>query len=106
MKNPTVSSFSYGEGKADGYIDVKWGSVHGAKSYDLQMYDGKGYQTIYSGTSTSWSTKGKKIFPKAPYSTSSTYKTDSTGVELPVDPSAFYSAKSGTTTTKKITDFV
>lgn len=101
MKNPTVSSFSYGEGKADGYIDVKWGSVHGAKSYDLQMYDGKGYQTIYSGTSTSWSTKGKKIFPKAPYSTSSTYKTDSTGVELPVDPSAFYSAKSGTTTTKK-----
>ncbi|MDM5221124.1 DNRLRE domain-containing protein [Peribacillus sp. NJ11] len=101
MKNPTVSSFSYGEGKADGYIDVKWGSVHGAKSYDLQMYDGKGYQTIYSGTSTSWSSKGKKIFPKAPYSTSSTYKTDSTGVELPVDPSAFYSAKSGTTTTKK-----
>ncbi|MDM5210821.1 DNRLRE domain-containing protein [Peribacillus sp. NJ4] len=101
MKNPTVSSFSYGEGKADGYIDVKWGSVHGAKSYDLQMYDGKGYQTIYSGTSTSWSTKGKKIFPKAPYSTSSTYKTDSTGVELPVDPSAFYSVKSGTTTTKK-----
>ncbi|MCP1155010.1 DNRLRE domain-containing protein [Peribacillus frigoritolerans] len=101
MKNPTVSSYSYGEGKADGYIDVKWGSVHGAKSYDLQMYDGKSYQTIYSGTSTSWSSKGKKIFPKAPYSTSTTYKTDSTGVELPVDPSAFYSAKSGTTTTKK-----
>ncbi|MCK1985796.1 MULTISPECIES: DNRLRE domain-containing protein [Peribacillus] len=101
MKNPTVSSYSYGEGKADGYIDVKWSSVHGAKSYDLQMYDGKSYQTIYSGTSTSWSSKGKKIFPKAPYSTSTTYKTDSTGVELPVDPSAFYSAKSGTTTTKK-----
>jgi RHS repeat-associated protein len=101
MKNPTVSSYSYGEGKADGYIDVKWGSVHGAKSYDLQMYDGKSYQTIYSGTSTSWSSKGKKIFPKAPYSTSTTYKTDSTGVELPVDPSAFYSTKSGTTTTKK-----
>ncbi|MGG4155065.1 RHS repeat domain-containing protein [Peribacillus muralis] len=101
MKDPTVSSYSYGEGKADGYIDVKWGSVHGAQAYDLQMYDGKGYQTIYSGTGTSWSSKGKKIFPKAPYSTSSTYWTDGTGIELPVNPSEFYSKKSGTSTTKK-----
>ncbi|MGG4266077.1 DNRLRE domain-containing protein [Peribacillus simplex] len=101
MKNPTVSSYSYGEGKADGYIDVKWESVHGAKSYDLQMYDGKGYQTIYSGTGTNWSSKGKKIFPKSPYTTSSTYRTDGTGIELPVNPSEFYSKKSGAATTKK-----
>ncbi|KRF58741.1 hypothetical protein ASG97_22790 [Bacillus sp. Soil745] len=101
MSNPTVNSYSYGEGKTDGYIDVKWGSVYGANSYDLQMYDGKGYQTVYSGSGTNWSSKGKKIFPKSPYSTSSAYRTDSTGVELPVDPSAFYIAKSGTTTTKK-----
>lgn len=101
MTNPTVNSYSYGEGKADGYIDVKWNAVYGAQSYDLQLFDGKGYQTIYSGTTTSWSTKGKKIFPKSPYTTSSSYKTDGTGVELPVDPSDFYSAKSGTATTKK-----
>ncbi|MEJ9232985.1 DNRLRE domain-containing protein [Peribacillus butanolivorans] len=101
MSNPSVNSYSYGEGKSDGYIDVKWNAVYGAQSYDLQIFDGKGYQTIYSGTSTSWSTKGKKIFPKSPYTTSSSYKTDGTGVELPVDPSAFYSAKSGTSTTKK-----
>ena len=105
MKDPTVSSYSHGAGKADGYIDVKWGSVHGAQSYDLQMYDGKGYQTIYSGTGTSWSSKGKKIFPKAPYSTSSTYRTDGTGIELPVNPSEFYSKKSGTATTKKYYGF-
>lgn len=101
MTNPTVNSYSYGEGKADGYIDVKWNAVYGAQSYDLQLFDGKGYQTIYSGTTTSWSTKGKKIFPKSPYTTSSSYKTDGTGVELLVDPSDFYSAKSGTATTKK-----
>ncbi|MEI2358745.1 DNRLRE domain-containing protein [Mesobacillus zeae] len=101
MSNPSVNSYSYGEGKADGYIDVKWNAVYGAQSYDLQIFDGKGYQTIYSGSSTSWSTKGKKIFPKSPYSTRSAYKTDGTGVELPVDPSPFYSAKSGTSTTKK-----
>lgn len=101
MTNPTVNSYSYGEGRADGYIDVKWNAVYGAQSYDLQLFDGKGYQTIYSGTTTSWSTKGKKIFPKSPYTTSSSYKTDGTGVELPVDPSDFYSAKSGTATTKK-----
>ncbi|USK83143.1 DNRLRE domain-containing protein [Peribacillus asahii] len=101
MTNPTVNAYSYGEGQTTGYIDVKWSAKYGATSYDLQMYDGKGYQTIYSGSGTSWSSKGKKIFPKSPYSTSSTYKTDGTGVELSVDPSAFYSAKSGTTNTKK-----
>lgn len=101
MNSPTVNSYSYGEGQTSGYIDVKWSAKYGADSYDLQIYNGNGYQTIYSGSATSWSSKGKKIFPKAPYSTSSLYKTDGTGVELPVDPSAFYSAKSGTATTKK-----
>ncbi len=101
MKNPTVTASQYGIGKVDGYVNVKWPSIYGASSYQLQMYNGVGYQTVYSGTATSWTSKGKKIFPKSPYSTSSAYKLDGTGVELPVNPSAFYSAKSGTSTTRK-----
>jgi RHS repeat-associated protein len=101
MKSPTVSATQYADGKTTGYVNVSWPSVYGAKSYELQMYDGKGFETVYNGTATSWTSKSKKIFPKAPYSTSSTYKLDGSGEELPTDPSKFYSAKSGTTTTRK-----
>lgn len=101
MKNPTVSAVQYADGKTTGYVNVSWPSVSGAKSYQLQMFDGKGFQTVYTGTATSWTSKSKKIFPLTPYSTSSTYKLDGTGTELAVDPSKFYSAKSGTSTTRK-----
>lgn len=101
MKNPTVKASQTADGATTGYVDVSWPSMYGAKSYELQMYNGKSFETVYTGTGTSWSSKNKKMFPKSPYSTSSSYKLDSTGVELPVDPSAFYSTKSGTSTTRK-----
>lgn len=101
MKNPTVKATQSADGATTGYVDVSWPSMNGAKSYELQMYNGKSFETVYTGTGTSWSSKNKKMFPKSPYSTSSSYKLDGTGVELPVDPSAFYSAKSGTSTTRK-----
>ncbi|MEI2467798.1 DNRLRE domain-containing protein [Niallia taxi] len=101
MKNPTVKATQTADGSTTGYVDVSWPSVNGAKSYELQMYNGKSFETVYTGTGTSWSSKNKKIFPKSPYSTSSSYKLDGTGVELPVNPSAYYSAKSGTSTTRK-----
>ncbi|WP_445492606.1 DNRLRE domain-containing protein [Niallia sp. 03133] len=101
MQNPSITAAQYGDGQTTGYVNVTWPSVYGATSYELQMYNGKSFETVYTGTGTSWSSKGKNIFPKAPYSTSSSYKLDGTGVELAVDPSSFYSAKSGTTTTRK-----
>lgn len=101
MKNPTVKAMQTADGATTGYVDVSWPSVNGAKSYELQMYNGKSFETVYTGTGTTWSSKNKKIFPKSPYSTSSSYKLDGTGVELPVNPSTFYSAKSGTSTTRK-----
>ncbi|MED4941122.1 DNRLRE domain-containing protein, partial [Heyndrickxia coagulans] len=101
MKSPTLSAAQTSAGSATGYVNVSWPKVNNVESYSLQMYDGKSYETVYKGTATSWTTKGKKIFPKSPYSTSSAFKTDGTGVELPVDPSAFYSAKSGTATKNK-----
>uniref|UniRef100_UPI0040444719 DNRLRE domain-containing protein n=1 Tax=Niallia sp. 03133 TaxID=3458060 RepID=UPI0040444719 len=101
MQNPSITAAQYGDGQTTGYVNVSWPAVYGANSYELQMYNGKSFETVYTGSGTSWSSKGKKIFPKAPYSTSSSYKLDGTGVELAVDPSSFYSAKSGTPTTRK-----
>jgi len=102
MKNPTVKATQTSVGASTGYVDVSWPSVYGATGgYELQMFNGKSFETIYTGTATTWSSKDKKIFPKTPYSTSSTFKLDKTGVELPVDPSAYYTAKSGTSTTRK-----
>ncbi|WKB37075.1 DNRLRE domain-containing protein [Terrilactibacillus sp. S3-3] len=60
MKNPTVSATQYGKGDTTGYVNVSWPSVTGASSYDLQMFDGKGFETVYSGTATSWTSKSKK----------------------------------------------
>ncbi|MFT8318726.1 MAG: DNRLRE domain-containing protein [Sporolactobacillus sp.] len=100
MSNPSVDTETY-YGKSTGYTKVNWPSAEGASSYTLQMFDGKTYENVYTGTDTSWSSKGKNIFPKAPYSSSSTFKTDGSGQELVSDPSAFYSAVSGTSTTRK-----
>ncbi|MCO7125914.1 DNRLRE domain-containing protein [Sporolactobacillus shoreicorticis] len=99
MKNPSVTAAQDGAGT--GYTKVSWPSVSGASSYSLQMFDGKGFETVYTGSATSWSSQGKKLFPKTPYSSSSTYKLDGSGTELALNPSAFYSAKSGTSTTRK-----
>lgn len=92
---PTVSATAYNDGSNNGYTNVKWNAVYGATGYKLLMYDGAAYKEVYTGTATSWSSKGKKIFPKSPYTTSSTYVTDGSGVELPNDPSTFF-AKKGT----------
>lgn len=101
MKSPTVMAAQYGDGLTTGYTNVSWPAIYGAQSYELQMFNGKTFEKVYAGTGTSWTTKGKKIFPLAPYSTTSAYKLDGSGAELAVDPSNFYIAKSGVATTRK-----
>ncbi|MCL1632797.1 DNRLRE domain-containing protein [Sporolactobacillus sp. CPB3-1] len=101
MTNPSVTAAQNGIGQSTGYVNVSWAKADGASAYELQLFDGKGFETVYSGSGTSWTSKGKNIFPKAPYSSSSTYKLDGTGTELAVNPSDFFSAKSGTATTRK-----
>ncbi|MFG3613417.1 DNRLRE domain-containing protein [Rummeliibacillus stabekisii] len=90
---PTVTATAYKDGTHNGYTTVNWKSVYGATGYKLLMYDGSKYEEIYSGTATSWTSKGKKIFPMKPYKTTTTFKTDGTGVELPEDPSEFFAIK-------------
>lgn len=101
MKSPTITAAQYGDGQTTGYTNVSWPAIYGATSYELQMFNGKTFEKVYAGTGTSWTSKGKKIFPLAPHSTTSAYKLDGTGSELAVDPSKFYSAKSGVATTRK-----
>ncbi|RPJ94053.1 RHS repeat protein [Rummeliibacillus sp. TYF005] len=105
MATPTMTATADDAASKTGSVNVKWKSVYGATSYDLQMFDGKGYQSIYKGTATSWNSKGQKVFPKAPYSSSSTYSTSKSGVELPLDPTEFYSIKAGTAVTSKTYKF-
>jgi len=105
MPIPTMSAQLDNATAKTGSVNVNWKSVFGAKSYKLQMFDGYRYETVYTGSGLNWTSKDKKIFPKAPFSSSSRYKLDGTGTELPVDPSAFYSANLGSTTTAKAYKF-
>lgn len=105
MPTPTMSAQLDNATAKTGSVNVNWKSVFGASSYKLQMFDGYRYETIYTGSALNWTSKDKKMFPKAPFSSSSRYKLDGTGTELPVDPSAFYSANLGSTTTAKAYKF-
>ncbi|MBK3496834.1 RHS repeat-associated core domain-containing protein [Viridibacillus sp. YIM B01967] len=105
MQTPTMTATADDLASKTGSVTVKWKSIYGATGYDLQMFDGKGYQSIYQGTATSWNSKGQKVFPKAPYKTTSTYSTSKAGVELPLDPTAFYSVKAGEAVTSKVYKF-
>lgn len=90
---PTVTATAYNDGTNNGYTNVKWPSVYGAKGYKLLLYDGAKYEEVYSGTANSWTSKGKKIFPKSPYKASTTFAKEGAGVEFPDDPSGFFAAK-------------
>ncbi|WP_214721963.1 DNRLRE domain-containing protein [Exiguobacterium sp. s192] len=103
--------FPSGAGATTGYIDLSWPSVKYATNYRLQLYNGKGWRTIYNGTSLKYSTKDKKIWPKlSQYST----RDDLTGgiafrsgdgMELPMDPSPMYTQSSGVESTSKAYQF-
>jgi len=101
MQTPTMTATADDLASKTGSVNVKWKSIYGATGYDLQMFDGKSYQSVYNGPALSWSSKGKKVFPKAPYKTTSVYSKTKTGTELPFDPTAFYTAKAGSTVTSK-----
>lgn len=87
-----------------GHVNVTWPTMTGATGYRLQMFDGKGWQTIYNGTARSFTTKDKGLFPKTTQygtrdaSTGGIKFRNGDGQELPVDPSDFFNRSSGTTT--------
>ncbi|MFC0187186.1 DNRLRE domain-containing protein [Fictibacillus aquaticus] len=106
---PTGTAYSNYDGT--GYVDVNWTPVLGAAGYKVWIFNGKGtydfgktpYQSFEVGNTTSWSSKGKKIWPTkeeiADVNNPEGYllHTDGLGEELPADPSPVY-RKAGSTT--------
>ncbi|WP_455583728.1 DNRLRE domain-containing protein [Geobacillus zalihae] len=87
---PTGTAFSNGDGT--GYINLSWDPVPGAAGYKVWIYNGKSYEAFDVGNVTSWSTKGKKIWPTPSEISAGRYDLhqDQLGTELAVDPSPVY----------------
>ncbi|SDB82265.1 DNRLRE domain-containing protein [Shouchella lonarensis] len=96
VDKPTTKSYSNGDGT--GYIDISWSAVPGATGYKLVMYNGKDNEQIDIGNVTSYSTKGKKIWPTPAEIRQGRYKlhlSDNKGAELPLSPSSVYKNSGG-----------
>ncbi|PEJ57980.1 Wall-associated protein [Bacillus sp. AFS002410] len=100
----SAKAYSYGTGDGTGYVDINWKSVTGADSYIVWIYNGTAYEgfPVEKGT-TSFSTKGKKIWPKQGaidkgrrllYHTDFDQDIDDRQ-ELPINPSYLYKASGG-----------
>lgn len=87
---PTVTAIGYGNGvnSQSGYIDVSWNSVPLASRYRLGISNGSTFQYIDVGNVTSYSTRGKKIWPTNAEMAAGNYTLhwDGTGQELPNIP--------------------
>ncbi|PKH09751.1 DNRLRE domain-containing protein [Planomicrobium sp. MB-3u-38] len=94
---PTVKATNNNDGTDTGYLDVSWPSVPGAKDYIVYLYNGHSYQGFPAGNVTSWSTKGKNIWPTDEQLYNGHYQLSSNGLgqELPVDPSETYQVSGG-----------
>ncbi|WP_236546350.1 RHS repeat-associated core domain-containing protein [Anoxybacillus sp. PDR2] len=78
-------------------IHLSWNPVPGATGYKVWIYNGKEYESFSVGNVTSWSTKGKKIWPTASEISAGRYDLhqDGLGTELAVDPSPVYRHSGG-----------
>ncbi|WP_426273749.1 DNRLRE domain-containing protein [Exiguobacterium sp. R-17] len=106
-----TNAFPSGAGATTGYFEISWPAAKNASNYRLQLYNGKGWRTIYKGTDLSYSTKGKRFWPTpAQYKdkdslTGGVAFRDGDGMELPMDPSPMYTASIGSTSTSKAYQF-
>ncbi|MGL4521856.1 MAG: DNRLRE domain-containing protein, partial [Bacilli bacterium] len=88
---------AYNIGTTKGYVDLTWKPMPGATSYNVWVFNGKEYEKFPAGNTTSWSTKGKGIWPRAASIASGRFAlhTDSLGDELSIDPSPVYKNSEG-----------
>ncbi|MBT2719071.1 DNRLRE domain-containing protein [Bacillus sp. ISL-57] len=89
---PTVTATSNGTNTETGYLNVSWNKIAGATGYKVLLYNGKDYTAFNVGDVTSWSTKGKKIWPTQTQIDSGSYalSTDNKGTELAFNPNPVY----------------
>ena len=100
-ETPTGNVFSNGDDT--GYANLSWPAVKGATGYKVWVFNGSSYQDYSVGNVTSWSTKGKSIWPTSAEIGAGKYTlhTDGKGSELAIDPSPVYRNSGGTYPTKK-----
>ncbi|MEW4211594.1 DNRLRE domain-containing protein [Priestia megaterium] len=90
---PTVPSGTVtSNNDSTGYANISWNSIPGATGYRIKMFNGTQYETFDVGNVTSWSTKGKGIWPTAAEIASGRYQLhhDGKGTELATSPSDVY----------------
>lgn len=91
LNAPTGTATSNNDGS--GYSNLSWNAVAGATSYRIKIFNGASYETFDVGNTTSWSTKGKGIWPTADEIAAGKYQLhhDGKGTELSTSPSGVYS---------------
>ncbi|MEO2078270.1 MAG: DNRLRE domain-containing protein [Bacillus sp. (in: firmicutes)] len=95
---PRVAAYALDTNTSKGYFDLSWDKVDGADSYYVGIWNGIAYDYINVGNVTSWSTKGKGIWPTAPEIENGRFylhTNDSKGTDFPNDPNSTYVASGG-----------
>ncbi|MEG0382928.1 MAG: DNRLRE domain-containing protein, partial [Christensenella sp.] len=87
-----VTPHTNGVNSGSGYFDVNWNSVEGAGGYYIGIWDGKEYEYLNVGNTTSFTTKGRSIWPTAGEITAGSCKLhlNGGGAELPMIPAHLY----------------
>ncbi|MBC1210074.1 hypothetical protein [Listeria booriae] len=92
LESGGIKTYSNGLGTGTGYMDVFWKPLPGAINYKVIISNGYNYEHFITGNVTSWTTKGKNIYPTKDEIKQGKYKfhTDGKGVEFAVDPRPLY----------------
>lgn len=95
---PTGTATGNGANTGTGYVNLNWTTVAGAAGYKVLIFNGKAYEEIDVGNVTSWTTKGKKLWPTATQIAAGSYtlRKDGTGTEFSDDPRPVYQNSGGT----------
>lgn len=100
---PTGTAYGNGTSTGAGYVNLAWTPLAGATGYKVLVFNGKTYEEIDVGNTTSWTTKGKKLWPTAAQISSGIYtlRTDGTGGDFADDPRPVYQKSGGTYSASK-----
>ena len=84
----TATPHGYGTNSESGWVDLSWNKVSGASGYTIGIYNGQKYEYQFVGNTTSFTTKGKNLWPTDEEIAAGKYALhwDGAGQELPNIP--------------------